>query len=57
MYNNKLFLINNNAHCGKFFYCTWETDVARRSVHGDQWFTVCNPFFHHTTAVKIYVLL
>jgi hypothetical protein len=27
------------------FYVTWETDETRLSVHGDQWFTVYNPFF------------
>ena len=27
----------------------WETDETRLTVHGDQWFTVFNPFFLHTT--------
>ena len=56
-YNNKLFLINNNGNYVKFFMLTENQMRTDFFVHCDQWFTVYNPFFLYTTAIKIHLLL
>jgi hypothetical protein len=54
---NNLFLVNNNTHCGNFFYCTREQMIPGFLFRGITGLPSSIIFSSHCRAVKIPILV